>query len=635
MTVNGVYEGNTVKALLQDIEFYKFPEIHFAVILKDGVEVTDGYLEAGMVVQIYHGRRLYGEYKINELLETPSSTNNSLMSTLSFRLPICGLTSSNYGCGWGCTCTSLHGSSHQGIDIARGGIYGGGIYGTPIRAVEAGTVVEVASEPTATSGWGSYVIIRHNDNTTRTVYTHMRETILISVDQQIPRGHIIGHIGNTGASTGPHLHFELIVGGHKVNPRRTSPSPTLNGAASHTNASTFRVNLHSNRGIFNGFPKESDVLRVQNKTRGVSMPIADSLYMSRDALTRTGHTLVGWSTNPNAETTTLHPGANYNTDTTNASVDLHAMWINNNNRPTITFNRNFTGAPANTTATVGTNGRLTASQIPTPTRTGYTFVGWFNTSATSGGTQLTANVAHTLNNTTPTYWARWRPVITYNLNGTNTTPTSIPQTTTDSNGRLTASQLPTITRTGYIFNGWWNSPSGQGTQITTTYTFNTPSTIWARWLLPIADGWYHIRAHGGSSVHIEENISAAGQRLVLFQGHGANNTKFFFEHIARGEYRIRSGITNSPQLYADLFGPSTLDSADIGLWTWNTGGGNNNNNQLWILSRHGDRFVIVNRFSNKALNAPVNAMNEPLRQRSVGAPPVNTQLFELIPTTAP
>jgi endoglucanase len=72
---------------------------------------------------------------------------------------------------------------------------------------------------------------------------------------------------------------------------------------------------------------------------------------------------------------------------------------------TITFNQNYTGAPANTTATTsGANNRLTAAQIPTPTRSGFTFAGWFNTSAATGGTQLTATTNHTANTT---YWARW------------------------------------------------------------------------------------------------------------------------------------------------------------------------------------------------------------------------------------
>jgi len=89
MTVNGVYEGNTVEALIHDVGSYS--DNHRAVVLRNGMMVTGGYLEAGMTVQIFHGRELYGMYVIRQLL-SPAETGNSIMSSnTNFFAPICGM----------------------------------------------------------------------------------------------------------------------------------------------------------------------------------------------------------------------------------------------------------------------------------------------------------------------------------------------------------------------------------------------------------------------------------------------------------------------------------------------------------------------------------------------------------------
>jgi hypothetical protein len=87
MTIGFVYEDSTVESLLEEVERFQTPLIHYAVVLKDGKEVTDGYLELGMVVQIYcgvwidgeykgydAGKKPFGEYKIEELIKLPSTT---------------------------------------------------------------------------------------------------------------------------------------------------------------------------------------------------------------------------------------------------------------------------------------------------------------------------------------------------------------------------------------------------------------------------------------------------------------------------------------------------------------------------------------------------------------------------------
>ena len=97
---------------------------------------------------------------------------------------------------------------HRGIDID-----GFGAYGAPIAAAGTGTVV-VASW--SDWGYGYHVIIDHGDGT-QTLYGHLSE-IWVSQGEYVGQGQAIGALGSTGYSTGPHLHFEVHVGGVPVNP---------------------------------------------------------------------------------------------------------------------------------------------------------------------------------------------------------------------------------------------------------------------------------------------------------------------------------------------------------------------------------------------------------------------------------
>lgn len=122
---------------------------------------------------------------------------------------------------------SVHNGNHKGIDIA-----GGGIYGTPIIAAASGTVYSACSSCGhdygkskscgCGGGYGNYIAIDHgkyNGHSYKTLYAHMSRTA-VSVGQTVEQGQIIGYVGTTGWSTGPHIHFETIYDGVKVNPKR-------------------------------------------------------------------------------------------------------------------------------------------------------------------------------------------------------------------------------------------------------------------------------------------------------------------------------------------------------------------------------------------------------------------------------
>lgn len=78
--------------------------------------------------------------------------------------------------------------------------------GTPIYAAANGTVI-IAKSGGWNGGYGSYVVITH-PNGTQTLYSHM-SSVKTSVGQGVSQGSIIGSVGRTGQSTGPHLHFEV------------------------------------------------------------------------------------------------------------------------------------------------------------------------------------------------------------------------------------------------------------------------------------------------------------------------------------------------------------------------------------------------------------------------------------------
>jgi murein DD-endopeptidase MepM/ murein hydrolase activator NlpD len=96
---------------------------------------------------------------------------------------------------------------HPGIDFMAP-------LGYPVRAVAGGTVVTADNE----GGYGNMVEIDHGNGVT-TRYGHM-SAILVHAGQIIPKGALIGRIGSTGRSTGPHLHYEVRLDGQAIDPMR-------------------------------------------------------------------------------------------------------------------------------------------------------------------------------------------------------------------------------------------------------------------------------------------------------------------------------------------------------------------------------------------------------------------------------
>lgn len=98
-----------------------------------------------------------------------------------------------------------NGRMHTGTDFAAA-------TGTPIYAWKSGTVTQASWN----GGYGNFIEIKHSDGTVSR-YAHLSK-YAISSGQEVYKGQVIGYVGSTGNSTGPHLHFEIKINGNFVNP---------------------------------------------------------------------------------------------------------------------------------------------------------------------------------------------------------------------------------------------------------------------------------------------------------------------------------------------------------------------------------------------------------------------------------
>lgn len=113
-----------------------------------------------------------------------------------------------------CPCCS---NFHAGLDMTPG-------IGTPIQAIADGVVTTATEQGGA---YGVYVVIRHeiDGQVVESVYAHMREgSLALTPGQTVRVGQLVGRVGNSGRSTGAHLHFEIRTGGEAVDPLAWLPA---------------------------------------------------------------------------------------------------------------------------------------------------------------------------------------------------------------------------------------------------------------------------------------------------------------------------------------------------------------------------------------------------------------------------
>ncbi len=146
----------------------------------------------------------FKEKDVLQLWKDLADKNDLIQKTPSIR-PVVGWMTSNFGL----RSSPFTGdqSAHQGVDIAAD-------TGTPIRAPASGVVSFAGVD----EGYGQLIKIDHGHSIS-TRYGHCSQ-MYVKVGQTVKRGDIIGAVGSTGRSTGPHLHYEVRLGGVAVNPEK-------------------------------------------------------------------------------------------------------------------------------------------------------------------------------------------------------------------------------------------------------------------------------------------------------------------------------------------------------------------------------------------------------------------------------
>ena len=161
-------------------------EVLAKVIKHNGVVVGKEILEEKVL-----------EKPVDELVVKGTKEVPKTVATGAFLMPTRGSISSRYG--------MRNGRMHKGLDIAAR-------TGTPIKAADGGTVVFVGRR----GAYGNLVEINHG-NGYITRYAHC-STINVKKGAKVYKGQVIAKVGNTGRSTGSHLHFEVLKNGSNKNP---------------------------------------------------------------------------------------------------------------------------------------------------------------------------------------------------------------------------------------------------------------------------------------------------------------------------------------------------------------------------------------------------------------------------------
>ena len=255
-------------------------------------------------------------------------------------------------------------------------------------------------------------------------------------------------------------------GGTKVGSSLTLETPSVTGAATYYAYVTRTVNSYT--WTFNANGGTGNTTKTLNYNDTLStLPTA-----SKAANAQYTYTFVGWF-----DTSASTGGTQLTTSTKcTGNKTWYARYTVTTNKYTFTFNANGGSTPSSSSITKNYNEAI--GTLPTCSRAAdntytYTFAGWFDTSATSGGTQLTTTTKVTSNKTWYARWAATTKNYTVTWNGNGGTPS---KSSSSFHYNDVLGTLPTATRTEHVFKGWSTSASGsvnvnESTKVTKDVTY--------------------------------------------------------------------------------------------------------------------------------------------------------------------
>ncbi|MFA5126764.1 MAG: peptidoglycan DD-metalloendopeptidase family protein [Patescibacteria group bacterium] len=195
----GIYQGDTYKFIYE--ERYRNGQY-----VMPGKILAARFVNSGQTVEGFYfseGKDAYGE-----LIEGYYDPVGKSLQKIFLKAPVSyRYISSGFTTGKRYISAFNISTGHRAIDYAAA-------YGTPIVSVGDGVVMRASW---SSAGYGNLVSIRHNA-TYSTNYAHMSK-FAVKAGQHVKQGQVIGYVGSTGLSTGPHVHFEMVQNGTKVNPQ--------------------------------------------------------------------------------------------------------------------------------------------------------------------------------------------------------------------------------------------------------------------------------------------------------------------------------------------------------------------------------------------------------------------------------
>ena len=242
---------------------------------------------------------------------------------------------------------------------------------------------------------------------------------------------------------------------------------------------------------------------------------------------RNGYTFIEWCTN-----------ADYTGGITSSTVveletahTLYANWKANNY--TVKFDANG-GSVSTASKSVTYNG--TYGELPTPTRAGYDFKGWYT--AKTNGTKVSSSDKFSLTKDQTLYaiWQAKTYTVTLNANGGSVSPTTKKVTYDQSYG-----DLPTPTRSGYNFKGWYTATTG-GTKVVSTDVYKTDKaqTLYARWEQKAESDWVL-----STNVPSGATITATKYKYTLTQTNTTGVTPSGYTYVANSKKQTGTTLVNS------------------------------------------------------------------------------------------
>ena len=234
---------------------------------------------------------------------------------------------------------------------------------------------------------------------------------------------------------------------------------------------------------------------------------SSSMNLTANAFTRAGYTFDGWNTLANGSGVSYANSASYSFT---SSMTLYAQWTADSLTVTYDSQEGSTASGGSSSTTTGG----TLASLPTTSREGYTFGGWFT--AASGGSQITTSSPHgqTADFTLHAQWTISTYAVSFNGNGS--TGGSVPGSQTKTHGIdvSVSSNSGSLVKAGYTFADWNTAADGSGTSYaaSATYGVDVAVTLYAKWTASSLTVTYD--SQEGSSATGGSSLTTTGARLV-------------------------------------------------------------------------------------------------------------------------